>query len=162
MRGVTTKVGIGRCGFAAFYAISFRFNPKSPARAIQFFFTLFHPPQIKDVRFIPKGIEEWEAKKAISRDEFEEVLSDKMAAAIVASFLRQEFQDIVFTSQDAGAVVYEDVRDKVLSIAGSRIQQASPTPMDIGAANDKKAEKCMPCHPDVWSPPSYGEGGGEE
>ena len=101
--------------------------------------------------------EEWEAKRAVLKDEFDETLSDRMAAAIVTSILPQEFQDIVFTNQGAGPVVYEEVKDKVLSIAGSRIQQSAPTPMDIGAVNDEKAEKCEPCYP-----PSYGEGGEDE
>ena len=72
------------------------------------------------------------------RDEFDEILSDRMAAAIVTSMLPPEFQDIVFQNQGAGDVVYESVKDKVLSVAASRIQQAAPTPMDIGAVNDEK------------------------
>ena len=65
VRGVTTKLGMGRCGFAAYYALSFRFNPKTPARALQFLFTVINPPTIKDVRQIPKGIEDWEANRAV-------------------------------------------------------------------------------------------------
>ena len=59
--GVASKLGMGRCGFAAFYALSFRFNPKTPARALQFLFAVIHPPAIKDVRLVSKGIEDWEA-----------------------------------------------------------------------------------------------------
>ena len=105
----------------------------------------------------PKGIEDWEAKRAILRDEFSEELSDRMAPAIITSILPAEFQDIVFTTTGSGEVTYEEVRDKVLSIAGSRIQQASPTPMDIGIVNGDKAEVCPPCGDELWNGPGYGE-----
>ena len=101
-------------------------------------YTVINPPTIRDVRQIPKGIEDWEAKRAVMRDEFDEILSDRMAAAIVTSMLPPDLQDIVFQNQGAGDVVYESVKDKVLSVAASRIQQAAPTPMDIGAVNEEK------------------------
>ena len=141
VRGVTSKIGMGRCGFAAYYALSFRFNPKTPARVLQFLFTVINFPTIKDVRQIPKGIEEWEAKRSVMRDDFDETLSDRMAASTVTSMLPQEFQDIVFQNHGAGDVVYETVKDKVLSVAASRIQQSAPAPTDTGAANDEKTER---------------------
>ena len=66
------------------------------------------------------------------RDEFDETLSHRMAAAIVTQMLPQEFQDVILHNQGAGEVVYETVKDTVLAIAGARIQQAAPTPMGIG------------------------------
>ena len=101
-------------------------------------YTVINPPTIRDVRQIPKGIEDWEAKRAVMRDEFDEILSDRMAAAIVTSMLPPDLQDIVFQNQGAGDVVYGSVKDKVLSVAASRNQQAAPTPMDIGAVNEEK------------------------
>ena len=54
-----------------------------------------------------------------------------MATAILITMLASDLQDIVFQNQDGGEVKYEYVRDKVVSLAGYRIQMASPTPMDI-------------------------------
>ena len=71
-------------------------------------YTVINPPTIRDVRQIPKGIEDWEAKRAVMRDEFDEILSDRMAAAIVTSMLPPDLQDIVFQNQGAGQRHSED------------------------------------------------------
>ena len=144
VRGVTTKVGLGRCGFAAFYALSFRFNPKTPSRALQFLFQVINPPHLKDVRHIPKAVEDWEAQRSMLRDEFDERLSDRMASAILTSMMPQEFKDLVFQHQGSQPVVHEEVKGKILAAAQNRIVQAAPTPMDIGEvtgeAKDEKEE----------------------
>ena len=137
VRGILAKHNM-RCGFAAYFMLSVRFNPKTPARALQFLHTVVNPIPIKDVRLIPKGIEEWEAKRSVMENEFGEALSDRMAAAIVTAMLPPEFQDMVYQAQGGRPVIYAEVRDKVLSVAGIRIQQASPTPMDVGAVTTVK------------------------
>ena len=44
---------------------------------------------------------------------------------------------------------YEAVEDKVVSLAGYRIQMASPTPMDIGAVNNHPGH-CNHNHDETW------------
>ena len=83
VRSVATKPEFGRCGFAAFYALSYRFNPRTPSRALQFLFTVVNPPVVKDIRLIPKAIEDWEAKKSKLHTEFGEQLSEKMTACLL-------------------------------------------------------------------------------
>ena len=83
VRGVASKPEFGRCGFAAFYALSHRFNPRTPGRALQFLLTVVNPPVVKDVRLVPKAVEEWELRRSILREEFDETLSEKMASAIL-------------------------------------------------------------------------------
>ena len=56
--------GMGHCGFCAFYALNQRFNPKTPARTLQFLQLVVNPPKVKDIRLLPKAIEDWEAKKS--------------------------------------------------------------------------------------------------
>ena len=136
VRGVASKPEFGRCGFAAFYALSHRFNPRTPGRALQFLTTVVNPPMVKDVRLIPKAIEDWELRRSILREEFDENLSEKMAAAILTSMLPAEFQNLVFEHWGGGEIRYEAIKDKVLSVAGSRISQSTPVPMDIGEAGD--------------------------
>ena len=82
VRGVIAKLG-SRCGFAAYYALNCRFNPKTPARMLQYLLTVTDPPPIKDVRMIPKMIEEWEVKKSVLEKEFSEQLSENLPAAIL-------------------------------------------------------------------------------
>ena len=55
-----------------------------------------------------------------------------MSAAILISMLPQDFKDMVFESQGANDINYEIIRDKVLAVAGSRINAAQPSPMDVG------------------------------
>ena len=132
VRGVIAKIG-RRCGFAAFYALNCRFNPKTPARMLQYLTTVTNPAPIKDARLIPKCIEDWEARRSTLEAEFEETLTPKMSAAILISMLPQDFKDMVFESQGADEIRYEVIRDKVLAIAGSRISSSTPSPMDVGA-----------------------------
>ena len=58
-----------------------------------------------------------------------------MAAAILTQMLPADFQDTVLQSQGTGEFTYEVIKDKVLAIAGTKIQQAAPTPMDVGEVN---------------------------
>ena len=67
--------------------------------------------------------------------EFEETLTPKMSAAILISMLPQDFKDMVFESQGADEIRYEIIRDKILAVAGSRINSSTPSPMDVGALN---------------------------
>ena len=62
VRGLVNK-GYGHCGFTAFYALNHRFNPKTPARTLQFLHRVINPPVVKDIRLLPKAIEDWEAQK---------------------------------------------------------------------------------------------------
>ena len=88
---------------------------------------------------IPKMIEEWEVKKSVLEKEFSESLSENLQAAILVAMLPQNFKDMIFENQGSEQIRYLVVRDKVLAVAGSRIAQAQPTPMDIGAVNDEAA-----------------------
>ena len=63
VRGVINK-GMDQCGFCSFYALNQRFNPKTPARTLQFLHQVINPPKVKDIRLLPKAIEDWEAKKS--------------------------------------------------------------------------------------------------
>ena len=87
VRNVSTRVGGGKCGFGAFYALCVRFNPKTPVRALQFFTQVVNPPVIKNVRELPAAIESWEAKRSLLFNEHEEKFTDKMATAILMTML---------------------------------------------------------------------------
>ena len=132
VRSIIQK-GAGYCGFAALCALSQRFNPKTPARILQFLSTVLNPPSIKDVRLLERAVEEWEIKIGKLKVEFEEEFSDNVKVAIITGMVPRDLQDMIFQMGRAGEDLgYREVRDKVMSIASHRSQMAIPTPMDIG------------------------------
>ena len=132
VRSVVAK-GAGYCGFAALCVLSQRFNPKTPARLLQFLSTVLSPHAVKDVRQLERAVEEWELKVGKLRSEFEETLSDNVKVAILTGMAPKDLQDMVFQMGRAGEQLkYLEVRDKIMSVASHRSQMATPTPMDIG------------------------------
>ena len=145
VRSVLQK-GAGYCGFAALCMLSQRFNPKTPARILQFLTTVLNPAPVKDVRLLERAVEEWELKKGKLKVEFGEEFSDNVNVAILTGMIPRDLQDIVFQMGHAGEVLkYSAVRDKVMSIASHRAQMAVPTPMDIGQIGGQWEEE-----PDLW------------
>ena len=57
VRSVIQK-GAGYCGFAALCVLSQRFNPKTPARILQYLTTVLNPTPVKDVRLLERAVEE--------------------------------------------------------------------------------------------------------
>ena len=57
VRSVLSK-GVGYCGFAALHALNSRFNPKTPARVLHYLGQVISPMPVKDVRMLPKALEE--------------------------------------------------------------------------------------------------------
>ena len=132
VRSIVQK-GAGYCGFAALCALSQRFNPKTPARILQFLSTVLNPPSVKDVRLLERAVEEWEIKIGKLKVEFDEEFSDNVKVAIITGMVPRDLQDMIFQMGRAGENLgYREVRDKVMSIASHRAQMATPTPMEIG------------------------------
>ena len=132
VRSVLQK-GVGYCGFAALCLLAQRFNPKTPARILQYLTTVLSPPPVKDVRLLERAVEEWELKQGKLKVEFGEEFSDNVKVAILTAMIPRDLQDMVFQMGHAGEELkYSAVRDKVMSIASHRAQMATPTPMDIG------------------------------
>ena len=69
VRSVIQK-GAGYCGFAALCVLSQRFNPKTPARILQYLTTELNPTPVKDIRLLERAVEEWEIKKGKLKVEF--------------------------------------------------------------------------------------------
>ena len=147
VRGVVQK-GAGYCGFAALCALSQRFNPKTPARVLQFLATVLSPQPVKDVRHLERAVEEWEVKLGKLRNEYEEDFSDTVKVAIITGMVPRDLQDMVFQMGKTGErLLYKEVRDKIMSIASHRAQMAMPVPMDIGWAGGSDPEGAA--NPDV-------------
>ena len=127
----------GYCGFAALCLLSQRFNPKTPGRVLQHLTDVLSPKPVKDVRHLQRAVEEWEAKRARLKAEFDEEFSDNISIAILTSMLPRDLQDIVFQQGQIGEELkYRTIRDKMMSIANDRSLMTSPTPMDIGCLGE--------------------------
>jgi hypothetical protein len=89
------------------------------------------PGNIKEVRDVPRLIEEWELKCARVKEEHgsEEGLAEGMMVAVLISIIPKELQDMVFQMGRAGEdLPYQEVRDKVVGVAGQREQRRTPQP----------------------------------
>lgn len=145
VRSVIQK-GAGYCGFAALCVLSQRFNPKTPARILQYLTTVLNPTPVKDIRLLERAIEEWEIRKGKLKIEFQEELSDSVQVAILTSMIPRDLQDMVFQMGHVGEVLkYAAVRDKIMSIASHRAQMATPTPMEINHLGEPYEE-----HGEYW------------
>ena len=132
VRSILQK-GAGYCGFAALCVLSQRFNPKTPARILQFLTTVLNPPAVKDVRLLERAVEEWEIKVGKLKVEFGEEFSDNVKVAIITGMVPRDLQDMIFQMGRAGEdIKHIEVRDRVMGIASHRGQMVTPSPMDIG------------------------------
>ena len=130
-----------------------RFNPKTPAKLFKMLGEVVSPGGAKQVREVPKLIEEWEVKVRRLESEFGEGVSEAMKVAILIQILPKEMQDMVF---QMGSLVmgggekvdYKEIRDKVISVAGNRAEQRRPKENDVDGA--------------WWEEEEYGENEGDE
>ena len=138
VRGVVAK-GFGYCGFAALSQLAHRYNPKTPARLLQCVLGAISPAPVKNVRDLPRAIQDWETLLAkLSRD-FSENLSPRIKVAVFVGMLPKEFQEMVWQLGSGGEEMeYEAVKDKIMAVATHRAQMAQPTPMDIGAVEGSR------------------------
>lgn len=135
--------GLGRCGFTALCALAHRFDPKTPARVLQYLSSVINPPKVKDIRQLEQAIEEWEVRKGRLRSEFKEELSETVQVAILTGMLSSDLQDFVFQMGQTGdAIRYTAVRDKLMALASQRSQRMTPSPMDIGCVEDDSEMNC--------------------
>jgi hypothetical protein len=129
----STVEKFGNCGFGALYLLNKRYRPNTHARRIQCLTEVVRPPIIKDSRQLVMAVELWEGKVASLFRDFQQDLGDGIKTAILISMIPREYQDMVFQlgvgDKDPD---YTEIRDKVMSVAGNRVQMATPTPMDVG------------------------------
>ena len=132
VRGVTDKFK-EQCGFVAVKVLSDRFNPKTPARLLQYLSALIKPVQVRDIRQVAKAVEELDMKINKLRGEWVMQWDDRLSVAILLNMLPKDMHDVVFSmGGKAEDMVYKEVRDKVVAVAGNRSQLLAPTPMDVG------------------------------
>jgi hypothetical protein len=70
VRGTVSKEE-GKCGFRAVRKLMMRFNPKTPAKLFKMLGEVVSPGGAKNVRGVPKVIEEWEVEVRRLESEFQ-------------------------------------------------------------------------------------------
>ena len=122
-------------GFEAWGKMYRRYNPVTPARALQAMIGVMVPGKVKDVKDLPGEIEKWEGKVLTLMREYQEKLSERMKVAAVTSMCPADVQDLIFQQGDK-LDCYLRVRDQIKTICLNRASRVSgPTPMDIGLAS---------------------------
>ena len=119
-----------RSGFMALRLLCHRFNPITPARLYKSVIEILKPPVIKDVRFVAKAVEDWEAKvNKVAQEHGANVVGPTVLTAVLVTVIPKELQDMVFQLSEVGKELnYQEVRNKVVSVAAMKSQSIIPRP----------------------------------
>ena len=121
-------------GFLALKLLSNRFNPKTPAKLFRALMEILVPGMVKEVRDVPRAVEEWEVKCARVAEEYGEKLSEGMRVAVLIMMLPKDMQEMVYQMGKVGEdLMYQEVRDKVVAVAGHKAKIRIPMPREESA-----------------------------
>ena len=121
-------------GFEAWRKLSKRYSPTTPMRGMQLMMAAINPGKAKGLEEVAIRIDRWEAKVlALSRD-FNELLSEKMRAAILISMLPPDLQHALI--QQAEKIEdYKSTRDRVATIVEAKLALRNPDVMECDAVH---------------------------
>ena len=117
-------------GWEAWSRLHSRFDPRTPAKALMMMMAVLQTRKVKDSRELPNTVQDWEVKVKNREVEHSITLDPKIKIALMTSFLPPDLQDLVFQWSDA-KTTFEELRDKVMSLAVNRAAMAKPTPMEV-------------------------------
>ena len=126
-------------GSEAWRRLCARFSPTTPMRGMNLMMAVVSPPKAKSAREIARAIDVWEAKVLMLQRDFKETLSSKMKAALLVSMLPDDIQQSVIQNAEKYEL-YEQARDKVISIADSKMAISNPDQMDVDYMDDHDHE----------------------
>ena len=139
MRNVSDS-GNGLDGFLALHLLNKKYDSRTAGNLIKCFQDVINPPKVKDIRQVAPAIETWEAKVNAIRSSYppEDAPSYGVLTAAFVSMSPKDLQDICFSQDRTGSIEkqFEIMKDKVIQIAIQKCLMSTPTPMDIGNAND--------------------------
>lgn len=125
-------------GWEAWSRLHSRFDPRTPAKALMMMMAVLQTRKAKDSRELPNMVQDWEVKVKNLEVEHSIILDPKIKIALMTSFLPSDLQDLVFQWSDA-KTSFEELRDKVMSLAVNRAAMAKPTAMEVDRV---QAEEC--------------------
>ena len=126
---ILQSVGTGN-GWAAWWRLARRFDPRTPARALRAMMLAMQPKKVKDIRELPRAVEEWEMRVSNLLKDHNLKLDDQIKTALLTSMLPVDFQDSVFQWTD-NKMDYKEMKDKIMAMALNKASLAKPVPMDV-------------------------------
>ena len=121
-----------------------RFKPMNPTRILQQLIGVISPPQVKDLRFVAKAIEDQEALKAKFKTDHDDSLTEQSETAIMLKMMPKELQDMAFQMTHSGSKLkYCEVRDKLIGVSSNRINLSTPTPMGVRLVDAEENMKAL-------------------
>ena len=124
----------GFSGFEAWRKLSKKYSPTTPMRGMQLMMAAINPGKAKGLEEVAIHIDRWEAKVlALSRD-FNELLSEKMRAAILTSMLPADLQHALIQQADK-IEDHKSTRDRVATIVEAKLALKNPDAMECDAVH---------------------------
>ena len=123
----------GFSGFEAWRKFSKRYSPTTPMRGMQLMMAAINPGKAKGLEEVAIHIDRWDAKVLLSRD-FNELLSEKMRAAILISMLPPDLQHALIQQADK-IEDYKSTRDRVATIVEAKLELKNPDAMECDAVH---------------------------
>ena len=124
-------------GFEAWRQLHWKYNPTTPARALQAMIEVMTPIKTKGPKELLAAIEKWELKVHVLERDFGEKLSERMKVAAVTAMCSGDIQDLVFQNAEV-LKEYKQVRDKIKGLVENRMT-INPNAMDIGTVGKEDA-----------------------
>ena len=126
----------GMNGFEAWRQLHRKYNPTTPARALQAMIDIMTIKRAQSHKELMGMIEKWELKVQVLERDFGEKLSERMKIAAVTAMCKHDIQDYVFQGA-AEMDAYRPVRDKIKSLVENRMT-LEPSAMDIGRIGEEE------------------------
>ena len=124
----------GFSGFEAWRKTSKRYSPTTTMKGMQLMMAAINPGKAKGLEEVAIHIDRWEAKVlALSRD-FNELLKEKMRAAILISMLPPDLQHALIQQADK-IEDYKSTRDRVATIVEAKLTLKNPDAMECDAVH---------------------------
>ena len=132
----------GYSGLEVWRKLSKRYSPTTSMRSMQLMMAAINPGKAKGLEEVATHIDRWEAKVlALSRD-FNELLSEKMRAAILISMLPPDLQQALI--QQADKIDYKNTSDRVATIVEAKLALKNPDTMECDAVHRSNG------HTEAW------------
>ncbi len=125
VRGVTNGNG-----WEAWSELHDRFDPRTPAKSLMALMAVMQTKKIMDGRELPNVAQDWEVKVKSFEVEHNIALNPKIKVALLTSFPPPNMQELLFQWSESKQS-FEEVKDRVLSLAVNRASMSKPTPMEV-------------------------------
>ena len=121
----------GRNGAEAWRKLSKRYAPTTPLRGMYLMMQVVGPKRAGSPQEVASSVEKWETHVLTLERDFKERLSDPLKTAILLSIVPKDLQDTL-VQHTVKFDNYQEARDRVMTVAESKILLKNPHAMDVG------------------------------